>query len=542
MYVAPAHGHLSFIVFGLELFNTAFRRSRFNLHDNQILARLEPFVVLIGNTLYVESEAVLIAGLKAASAILQCPVKTAPSSAPLISKQILSIIRSMGSAESEIAQTALKSLAVILRDCPTSNVKENDLLFLLELLAPDLEDPSRQDSAFTLLRAIVSRKLVVPELYDLMTTVSSILITSQSAHTRESARSLLLQFLLDYPQGSGRLQTTLTFFARNLSFDHASGRLSVMELLHAVVTKFERNLLAKHAEMLFVALVLCIANDDEKACRESAANIVQALVKRLADDQQTNVIGHLHTWAVQTEKTRLRGVAVQVYGLFIEALQRDAGPHVDVILADTQAVAEAASVVFVDDGVDDLENPVDWQAAYQALQTLVKVLHIYPELTTDYSKMKWLHVVALLLFPHAWVRSAACRLLGSLFAVTQSSAQTMTAVEGSPLTHAAMRDIADKLCTMLKSSNMEAPAALQIVKNLFFVGKWFIAHPQESRITEGSDGEVVSEGDDAESEVRDGRGSDQLPWLFSKLSFQARSAHITRRNTTTAEVSTVYLL
>jgi len=59
-----------------------------------------------------------------------------------------------------------------------------------------------------------------------------------------------------------------------------------MELLHAVITKFEKNLLTKHAEMLFVILVLCIVNDDEKVCRESAANIVQALVKHLADDQQ----------------------------------------------------------------------------------------------------------------------------------------------------------------------------------------------------------------------------------------------------------------
>jgi len=58
------------------------------------------------------------------------------------------------------------------------------------------------------------------------------------------------------------------------------------------------------------------------------------------------------------------------------------------ILADIQAVAEATSIVFVDDGVDDLENPMDWQAAYQALQMLVKVLYIYPELTTDYLKIE----------------------------------------------------------------------------------------------------------------------------------------------------------
>ena len=147
---------------------------------------------------------------------------------------------------------------------------------------------------------------------------------------------------------------------------------------------------------------------------------------------------------------------------------------------------------------------------------------------------------ALLLFPHTWVR----RLQESLFAVTQSSAQTMTAVEGSPLTHAAMRYIADKLCTMLKSPNVEAPTDItdrqESILHRQMVRR---SHPQESRITQGSDCEVVSKGNDVtESEVWDGRGSDQLLWLFSKLSFQVRSAHIARRNTTTAEVGTVYLL
>ncbi|KAG9319003.1 armadillo-type protein [Chiua virens] len=269
-----AHNSYRFVVFGLDLFTTAYRHARFDLRDAQLLARLELFVNLIGNTLYAESEAVIAAALKAGPCILQCPPKAVPSSAPLMSRQILAIIQSVGSAESEVAQTAFKSLATILRECPTSNVKERDLLFLLELLAPDLEEPTRQASVFALLRAIVARKFVVPELYDLMTVVSSILVTSQSAHTRESARSLLLQFLLDYPQGASRLQTTLTFFSRNLSYEHASGRSSVLELLHALLTKFDMGLMATHAGMLFVALVLCVANDADKGCRVAAAGVI----------------------------------------------------------------------------------------------------------------------------------------------------------------------------------------------------------------------------------------------------------------------------
>ena len=136
-------------------------------------------------------------------------------------------------------------------------IKEKDLLFLIELVSPYLEDPDRQGTVFALLKAIVARRLIVAELYDIMADVSAILVTSQSAQTRESARSLLLQFLLQYPQGAGRLQITLGFFARSLSYEHASGRSSVLELLGALVSKFDPHyLLAKYAEMIFVALVL----------------------------------------------------------------------------------------------------------------------------------------------------------------------------------------------------------------------------------------------------------------------------------------------
>lgn len=537
-------GGISFVVFGLELFTTAYRRSRFDLHDAQLLARLEPFVNLIGNTLYAESEGVIIAALKAAPCILQCPLKAVPSSAPLISRQVLAIIRSVGSAESEVAQTAFKSLATILRECPTSNVKEDDLLFLLQLLSPDLEEPSRQASVFALLRAIVVRKLVVPELYDLMTTVSSILVASQSSHTRESARSLLLQFLLDYPQGAGRLQTTLAFFARNLSYEHATGRSSVLELLHALVTKFDMGLMAKHAEMLFVALVLCVANDAEKPCRVAAAKVIQVLVRRLQGEQQQQqsllertVMAHLHAWVVQREKGSLRSVAVQVYGLVVDALQRAAAPYLDTILEDFAAVSESSCALLSEgtlgeegEGEMDVDGHGEWHATYQTLQGLAKVLEVFPEVTTEPGKVRWTAVVQLLVYPHAWVRSAACRSLGVLFAASTTAMAADDAGTEGVLTHAGMRDVADKLGALLKSPNVEAPVALQVVKNLFFVGKWFVA-----RLSDRSGGGVEESESGSDDGERDG-GADALPWLFSKLSYQARSAQIARRNRSAAPV------
>ena len=91
-------------------------------------------------------------------------------------------------------------------------VEERDLDYLLGLISPDLEVQSRQASAFSLLRAIVTRKFVVPEIYDSMEKVSEISV-SQSPQVQELCRGVLLRFLLDYPQGKGQLRNQMTFLS-----------------------------------------------------------------------------------------------------------------------------------------------------------------------------------------------------------------------------------------------------------------------------------------------------------------------------------------
>ena len=148
----------SFVAFGLDLFNTAYRRGRFDFKDQAVISRLEPMVAVIGNTLYSSHMQVVVLGLKAASAIVKSPLKSIDKSLPVFIRQIIDIIKQAGSTEPEVVQTAFKSLATILRDHSGAQVKEKDLVYWLELLAPDLEERSRQAAVFTMLRAIVARR------------------------------------------------------------------------------------------------------------------------------------------------------------------------------------------------------------------------------------------------------------------------------------------------------------------------------------------------------------------------------------------------
>jgi U3 small nucleolar RNA-associated protein 20 len=526
---------IRFIVFGLELFHTALKRGRFDLSNPVIRSRLEAMVAIVGNSLFTNVAAVLILGMKAVTNIVKCPLKSLETSIPVFVRQMIDIVKQNGNTDSDIVQAALKSLAAILRDHAGVEIKEKDLSFLLDVVHPDLEEPIRQVAAFTILRAIISRKFIVPEIYDMMDQVSHILVTSQVPHVQELCRIAFLQFLLDYPQGKGKLRNHLTFLANNLSYPYESGRKSVLELLGAVISKFEVGLLRAYADLVFISLVLVLANDDSAKCREMAAVLIRALLNRLDDEHLKVMLSHLHAWSTQHSQPQIVAVSSQVYGIAVDLLRQKSLPYILKVLEDVNSqIAYSAeeftnALIEVSNEDRELRPPSPWQVPYYAFTALEKILRVFPDYTTNH-KVIWPDVVVHLVFPHAWVRTASCRLLGFYFAAVPPGPPNPLLPDNSPLSRQGMRDVAEKLCMQLKSIHLDATLSLQIVKNLFYLGKCFHAIPvgdtAESGMFSENEGEL-------EAPVND---QNLLSWLFSRLSNQVRSAHTTRRNQSTAPV------
>ncbi|KJA28736.1 hypothetical protein HYPSUDRAFT_617773 [Hypholoma sublateritium FD-334 SS-4] len=540
-----ANNSFRFVNFGLDLLLTALKRNRFDFRESTHIARLESMVVVIGNTLYSTNAAVLTLGMRCAAGLAKCPLKAIEKSLPVIVRQILDIIKQTGNTESELVQVAFKALAAILRDGPPVQVKEKDLIYLIELLSPDLEDHTRQASVFTLLRAIVTRKFIVPEIYDLMGKVSEVSVTSQSPQVQELCRGVLLQFLLDYPQGKGRLRNQMAFFAKNLSYVHETGRTSIMELLGAVIAKFQVNLIQEYADLLFVALVMVVANDDSTKCREMAAQLIKNIWKRLDVERRDVLLSHLHSWASQTSQPLLTWVSAQVCGFVVDVSQADSLPYVQLIIDDLNASLLRSSVAInaiedAESGFDQMDVELEWQLPYHVLTVLAKVLRVFPDLATQDGKIPWPSVVDHLLFPHAWVRTAACRLLGLLFSAVPAATPQIDIPSDHPLSSVGMRVVARKLTQQLKSEHLDQALGLQVVKNLFYLGKCFYFVPMSDNAAVDEDAEDILDNEGlagnggARAPPPDGDGlkdlNNPLPWLFSKISYQIKSGHIARRS------------
>lgn len=213
-----ASNSFPFVASGLERFVTSFRKGRFNKQDPDVVSRLEPFVSVISSTLQSSESKVPVLGLC-------CSRRHRPLSPSL------SPINSSHPRRTDVGHPptcrqygirggsdGLKTLASFLRDCPSIELKESDLTFLVKFMTPGIEEPARQETVFLLLQAIVLRKFVAPEIDDAMDRVAQVMVTSQSSQAQTLARDVYRLFVTDYPQGKARMKNTMEFLARNLAY------------------------------------------------------------------------------------------------------------------------------------------------------------------------------------------------------------------------------------------------------------------------------------------------------------------------------------
>ena len=465
----PLNAH-KFVSFGLNLFSTAFRRGRFDFDNVDILARMGPLVNAIGDTLYSPTSSILLLGLKATAAITRCPLPQVDSALPIFISNIFKILKlNGGTAETEVAQTAFKTLAVILRDCNGAKISDDQLKYLLEVINPDLEEPDRQTAIFTMFRAIVGRRFVVPEVYNLMDRVSSIMVTSQSTHVQETCRGVLMQFLLDYPQGKARLRSQLTFLVRNLDYVFESGRLSVMELMSAVFIKFSDEIIEEYADLFFVALVAVLANDEAAKCRMMAGELIKQIFKRMDGTQQARTMRVLQSWVdARDEKEALASASLAVFALLADGLDATTGMLEEVIKVVMPVIEESALALGDAEQSDIPDAELKNDLAQNALSAAAKAIQADPNLA---QKLTWSSVVQHLLFPHDRVRIFAASCLALLF-TQESSALDLFGDD-------TLLDIARKACILIQGSktvegeeiHVAAELADQLVKVLLLLAE-----------------------------------------------------------------------
>jgi len=192
------------------------------------------------------------------------------------------------------------------------------------------------------------------------------------------------------------------------------------------------------------------------------------------------------------------------------------------------------------------------------LTVLSKLAKYFPELLSPDPgtgiPMDWASVVRLMLFPHSWVRIASSRLLGSLYATLPITATSFSQGHSHPAEISGMILVAQNSCIQLKSEHVDEALVLQVVKNLAWLGRAFsVLNPRSTHHSDDSSSEReagddddddgdngdIPVGDETVTRLRRAERS-PLPWLFSKLSYQIKTALIQRRSSFSTRVSSEF--
>lgn len=125
----------------------------------------------------------------------------------------------------------------MVRDVKYYTIETDKLKILLLYVEQDLYNYEKQATAFGLLRAITSRKLIVTELDDVMRKVSELSVTSEAPHVRLQSRLAFHHYVMDYPLGK-KLEEHISFYLGQLDYEVQTGRESALEMVLDFVNSF----------------------------------------------------------------------------------------------------------------------------------------------------------------------------------------------------------------------------------------------------------------------------------------------------------------
>jgi U3 small nucleolar RNA-associated protein 20 len=496
------------------------------------------FLPLLGDALVQAQEDVKISAIRLLSGIVKLPMPELEANAGLYIIEAVKVVKDSINTNSEAAQAALKLIAVILRERRCVHIRDSDLSYVLGRIIPDLEEPARQGVTFNFVKAVMGRTIMLPEVYDASKKIGTIMVTNHGQSVRDAARGIFVHFLIEFAQSKERWNKQLNFLVKNLSYQYAEGRQSVMEAIHVLLIKTGETIAQEVATKGFLPLVLIMANDDNAECRQMAGAVVSQCFQRAGRELQKSLLDSLRGWVQQSENPALSSAGMQAFKLLFDVPNAKAEKEVPALLS-------AIYDIFKD--VARSESDETWETIHHALQLFSKIVGVYPAYSmTQQQAHLWFRIRALLTYPHPWIQSRAAAVSGAWFhelatANGECSLGSLPLVgsHGLELTADAQLEMLKSNLLVLRRNWSSKDLSAQTIRNLVFLGRCFSANElaidsvAPSRISNGDNRE---DDEDHESDM----GSDAHPeekslaisYLLTQLSAILR--HEPRKLTTGA--------
>jgi len=532
--------------FGLHLLHLLLKRLGLAAGKSQMHnALLDPFVSVLDGCLASKHVKVTSSALRCLLTFLRLPLPSLKKHIGSIAGHLFVLLNNYAGAGAgkgdnfELVVMCFKVLTILIRDVTYHSITENQLHVLLVYVRQDLNDFTRQAVAFSILKAIISRKLVDPELEGIIREVRQMSIVADAANVRQQCRQITWQFMLDYPLSDTKLDNQyLEFYVQQLNFEHETGRTSALEMLSTVFSTFPLGVLIRNSNLFFPALASRLINDDSSVCRQMAAAALKLLLTKFDEQRKDNLFGICVKWMSNGTKPAVLRMSAKVAGLFVEVMSTKFRRHLVTILPLLNK-----HLSHKDDDRDfqlDSEMRQSDLMRFDFLGLLLKVVRNCSdeELCIMWSGQPWSGVFCdvwnmvedHLKHPHSWVQLVSVQLFNELFSCCppehtvarymenhkpelQSKASAATLSRSCEYLTAdlpmKLHTLSGCFCSQLSSANVSEQLAGEIVRSLLHIACMIKQLPQPDSATDNDDD--------------DGGGKRaSLSWLLRRLTREIR--------------------
>jgi len=458
--------------FGLNLLYFLLKRSSLRPDCPDHVARLESFLPILIDFLSSGHVSLTTVSLRCLFWLVKMPLKALDQeNVRGLTVGVFDLLRKFaggtdGKGENhDLMIMASKLLVVMIRDVEATTLDDDHLKQVLDYVECDVLDPFKQTTAFGLLSAILQRRLISPQLYDVVHKIAELSVQSPVGQTRQAAGQAVVSYVTSY-NIKKKLGNLFDLYAGQLTYELESGRIAALQTLYSIISKLKNKKVEAHASFLFVSLAPIIINDESTACRKQAASVIGVLLKSVTQSSQDTLRNLTMSW-YSGDNPSHQQLASHLITIFVTDLGLKS---VKPIL--TQVLAPLPDHLA---GGDHL--------AVQSLNMISKLVTADRTLLSS-SKLNsiWLATHQCLLHSHAWVRFLSSQLIGLILSAASPAEVAETAAQSSeddwlasPATvRSLMLDLIEQLCLPVPEDS-DCELGTQAIKNLVALTKITLA-------------------------------------------------------------------
>ncbi|KYN05358.1 Small subunit processome component 20 like protein [Cyphomyrmex costatus] len=424
------------IEFGLKLYHILLKRDK--VSGTEYKRYLESFVSVLSDCLKSHHVKLCTVALQCLNWMLKMDLASMHVSISSICDSMFVILHKYAVTglskgdNFDLVMATFKCMSVVIRDVKYFSIDTDQLKILILYAEQDLHDSDKYATAFTLLKAIIHRKMIVPEMYAVMEKVAILSITSELEHVKLQSRSVFYSYLMGYPLGK-HLNKHIYFYLTQLSYETQSGRLSALEMVYTIVTGFPLKTLITRSEIIFVMTSVRLIDDDDSTCRKLCAKCIKEILIRTSYNDKNKLF---NKWPLQwlSDSIRYRTLAAQLCGIFVTVEKNDFDARLPQVLP--LLLKQFHTNISTSDNAKfekhmELDNTTQLQKdsnlneertkdhhLIQVLELLLKIAQNTSFLTDkkykDFIDCFAEYSQSLLAHPHLWVRLAAAKMIGCI--------------------------------------------------------------------------------------------------------------------------------